>query len=86
MPVVAGMGLAHEMLEGLQNAVKLDSPSTRPMRLLSQNRFCFLPVVQLIRCALCFTLALAATTPAYAQQPDVIPGIGTVAKEMPKDL
>jgi hypothetical protein len=42
--------------------------------------------VHFVRSAIILTLALVATTPAYAQQPDVIPGLGTIVKEMPKDL
>src|SRR5262245_15162819 len=42
--------------------------------------------VRVVRCCVCLSIALAFSQPAYAQQPDTVPGVGAIAREMPIDL
>jgi PAP2 superfamily len=42
--------------------------------------------MRFVRFSVSFSLALALSQPAYAQQPDTVPGIGAIAREMPIDL
>jgi hypothetical protein len=41
--------------------------------------------VHFVHRAICFLLVLVPAASASAQQSDVVPGVGTIVKEMPKD-